>query len=81
MADLGEGSKKLTLGQGETGVGGSAREELSGPAVLGLPSTVPVAVTVSLQEEMRRRGGRGRMDAVHKAGDASQVIRASRHLL
>ena len=75
--------------RGDAGCGGSAREELGRPAVFGLPSTVLVVVTVSLQKEMRRRGGRGRMDAIHKAGttgvlgmgDASRVIKASRHLL
>ena len=69
-------------------MGGGTREELGGPAVSRLSSTAPVAVTASLQEEMRR-GGRGRMDAIHKAGitgapgmgDASRLIKSSRHLL
>lgn len=53
-----------------------AREELSRQAALCLPSR---SRSWSLQEEMRR-GGQGQTDALG-TGDASPVIKVSRHLL
>lgn len=61
------------------------REELGRQAVLSPPSRVTVMVTARGNEERRS----GKTDAVHKAGttgalvtgDASRVIKASRHLL